>query len=504
MHYFLTDQVAPTDLAVVFYTQGQGLEIAQKKILPAAVGRIIQVHAKAPDFTGKWQETMLLYTNEKTIPRVLLYGMGDGEKLPKNYGLVIGGTVSRVMREKKLANVAFFLQDEDLQTEVKEIVQGLMLGNYHFQKYKIPEESPLVFNKVQFVTLQKEAVLSVCQAAEQAAVIAEAVNYARDLVMTPAHDLTPTHFAEEAKALQKKYRRVMNIKIFEEKKLRKMGMGALLAVSAASPQQARLITLQYKPKNAVNKKPFALVGKGITFDSGGLNLKNASLDLMKFDMAGAASVLGTLRAIAALQLPVWVVGALPVSENVIGSNATKPGDVITSYAGKTVEITNTDAEGRLVLCDALAYMEKQYKLSAMIDVATLTGACITSLGSDITAMISNDAGLVADMREAAEKSAEKVWELPLDHDYAEKLKGDVSDLKNWLPGGEAGTIMGAAYLSYFVGDTPWIHLDIAGTAWAKEGSAYQPKGATGRPVRMLVEFFKKAARPTARVLPKNN
>lgn len=491
MRYFLTDKVVPTDLAVVFYTQKHGLETGQKKVLPAAIGRIIQVHAKEPDFSGKWQETMLLYTNEKTIPRVLLYGLGDPQKLPKNSFLMMGGAISKILREKKLKNVTFFLPDCDLKKAASGLVQGLALGGYRFQKYK-KEETPCVIENVQFITTQKEQVIAVCQGAEKAAAIAEAVNYTRDLVTTPAHDLTPTVFAEEAVKLRKQYRRVMNIQIFTEKKLRKMGMGALLSVGAASPQEAHLIILEYKPKNAVNQKPFALVGKGITFDSGGLNLKSASLDLMKFDMAGAASVLGTLRALAELKVPVWIVGAIPVAENVIGSSATKPGDVIKTYAGKTVEITNTDAEGRLVLCDALAYVQKKYKPYSMIDVATLTGACIISLGADITAMLSNHPGLVADCKKAAEAVTEKVWELPLDPDYIEKLKGDVSDLKNWIPGGEAGTIMGAAYLSYFVGDTPWLHLDIAGTAWAKEGSAYQPKGATGRPVRMLVEFFTQA------------
>lgn len=493
MHYFVTDRVAPTDLAVVFYEQGKELEVTQKKVLPAAIGRIIQVHAKQPDFCGKWQETMVLYINDKTVPRVLLYGLGEREKLPQNGAFVVGGTVSKILREKKLANVAFFLPECDLVQKASEIIQGMVLGNYHFQKYKKEDNTPHIIDKVQFVTLQKENVLRVVQAAEKGAALAEAVNYTRDLVTTPARDMTPTIFAEEAKKVRKKYRSVMKIHILREKKLQKMGMGALVSVGAGSPQETELIIIEYKPKNAVNKQPFGLIGKGITFDSGGLNLKNASLDLMKFDMAGAASVLGTMQALAALKVPAWVVAAMPLAENVIGSHATKPGDVITSYAGKTVEVINTDAEGRLVLCDALAYVYKKYNPSSMIDVATLTGACIVSLGSDITAMISNHPGLVADMKKAAEHVKEKVWELPLDPDYAEKLKGDVSDLKNWIPGGEAGTIMGAAYLSYFVGDTPWLHLDIAGTAWSKEGGAFQPKGATGRPVRMLVRFFEEAS-----------
>ncbi|HNV64783.1 MAG TPA: leucyl aminopeptidase, partial [Smithellaceae bacterium] len=271
----------------------------------------------------------------------------------------------------------------------------------------------------------------------------------------------------------------------------KLGMNALLGVASGSAQEPKFIILEYSGGKKGNA-PIVLVGKGLTFDSGGISIKPAEkMDEMKTDMSGGAAVIGAVMAAADLRLPLNVVGLIPATENMPGGSALKPGDILKSYSGKTIEIVNTDAEGRLILADALSYASK-FKPQAIIDIATLTGACVVALGDDVIGMLGTDEKLKSEISQAARESGELVWELPLWDIYSEQIKSDIADYKN-SGGRAAGTITAAMFLSKFVGDFPWVHLDIAGPAWFEKDRPYIPKGASGIPVRLLVEFLKKRA-----------
>ena len=307
------------------------------------------------------------------------------------------------------------------------------------------------------------------------------INEARNLANLPGNICTPTYLSRHARKLSRNYAR-LSVTVLEEKKMGELGMGALLSVSAGSKQPAKLITMHYKGGKAT-EKPVVLVGKGITFDSGGISLKpGAKMDEMKFDMGGAASVIGTMRAVSELNLPLNVVGIVAAAENMPGGSATKPGDVISSMSGKTIEVLNTDAEGRLVLCDALTYAAR-FKPAAVIDIATLTGACVVALGSHATGLFANEDSLADQLLAAGIESHDRVWRMPLWDDYQGQLKSNFADLAN-IGGPGGGSITAACFLSRFAQDYHWAHLDIAGSAW---NSA--PKGATGRPVALLTRYL---------------
>jgi leucyl aminopeptidase len=320
--------------------------------------------------------------------------------------------------------------------------------------------------------------------------VCEAVLFARDLVSQPGNVATPSYLAEKGVEMSAKFG--ITCRIMERCEMEQNGMEALLAVAKGSSQPPRLIILEYLAAGE-KVKPTVLVGKGITFDSGGISLKpREGMEKMKDDMAGGAAVMGTFMAVAALKLPVNLVGLVPAAENLPGGGAYKPGDVIKSMSGQTIEIVNTDAEGRMVLCDAL-YFAKRYRPATLIDLATLTGACVVALGSVASGMMGNDEGLKRAIRSAAEKCGERVWELPLWEEYGDLMKSDIADLKN-SGGSEAGTISAAWFLKSFVGKARWVHLDIAGTAWIDKDRPYLPKGATGVGVRLLVEYLKGVAK----------
>ncbi|NBR26848.1 MAG: leucyl aminopeptidase, partial [Betaproteobacteria bacterium] len=322
---------------------------------------------------------------------------------------------------------------------------------------------------------------------EQGLAVAHGVSLARDLGNLPGNVCTPTYLAGAARDLAKHYR--MKLTVLERAQMEKLGMGALLSVARGSVQPPKLIVLEYRGGPA-GQRPVALVGKGVTFDTGGISLKPApEMDEMKFDMCGAASVLGTLKAIAEMKLRINVVGLIPATENMPGGRATKPGDIVTTMSGQTVEILNTDAEGRLILCDALTYAER-YKPQAVIDIATLTGACVIALGHVVSGLFANDDALAREVLNAGEASGDRAWHLPLHDEYQEQLNSNFADFAN-IGGRPAGAVTAACYLSRFTKKFKWAHLDIAGTAW-KSG---KEKGATGRPVPLLTQFLiKRAAR----------
>jgi len=316
--------------------------------------------------------------------------------------------------------------------------------------------------------------------------LALGINRARQLGDLPANTCTPGYLAQQARHLGRQHAAVTT-RVLAEKDMRELGMGALLSVTAGTVQPAYLLVMDYRGGKK-STRPVVLVGKGVTFDSGGISLKpGAKMDEMKYDMCGAASVLGVMEALAALQLPLNVIGIVPTVENMPSGQATKPGDVVTSLSGQTIEILNTDAEGRLILCDALTYAAR-YKPDTVIDIATLTGACVVALGKHASGLFSNDEALAADLLAAGEQAGDRAWQLPLWDDYDQQLKSPFADIAN-IGGPEAGSITAACFLARFTKSYRWAHLDIAGSAWNSAG----PKGATGRPVPLLLEYLRRKA-----------
>ena len=348
------------------------------------------------------------------------------------------------------------------------------------------EDSENNFPKNLKVRILDKDALSSAKAVKLGALRAVSANIARTLGNTPANDMNPGKLAEEAKNLCKT--EGLKYKVIEEKEMQKLGMGMLLGVSQGSITPAKLIFMEYRHPEA--KDTLAVVGKGVTFDSGGISLKpGKSMDEMKFDMCGSAAVLGAMNAVAKIKPKLNVIGVVPATENLPGGNAQRPGDIVTAYNGKKVEILNTDAEGRLILGDALSYTIEKYNPVAVVDLATLTGACVVALGHHATGALSNHSGFMERIRQAGEKSGDRVWELPNFPEYGELLKGKYGDLQN-IGGPAGGTITGGKFLQHFVGDTPWVHLDIAGTAWNVKYVDYHPaNGATGVGVRLLIDLI---------------
>jgi leucyl aminopeptidase len=360
-----------------------------------------------------------------------------------------------------------------------DILEGFLLGSYTFNKY---------IGKTNKDTLGSFIVLSgknspLRNALQETRTAASAVWFARDLVNTPANDMAPTHLAQAALSLRQKS---LSVNILDKKDIRKLSMGAYLSVAHGSDEPPKFIILRYK---GAPGPPLVLIGKSITFDSGGLSIKPADgMEKMKYDMAGGAAVLGVFKAVSELKFPVHLVGILPSTENVIGGAASKPGDVVRAINGKTIEIISTDAEGRMTLADAIGYA-KRFKPKAIIDIATLTGACSIALGNEAIALMGNNRELIDKMKKSGHNTYERVWEMPLFEEYRDILKSDIADLKN--TGGRSGSLVSSAsFLAEFAGDTPWAHLDIAGTAWIEKERPYMPKGASGIGVRLLLDFLK--------------
>ncbi|HET6726038.1 MAG TPA: leucyl aminopeptidase [Gammaproteobacteria bacterium] len=370
----------------------------------------------------------------------------------------------------------------DLYWRLRHCAEAASDAIYRFRECKSKNGDDKSLETLQFSLPENGDQGAADEALRHAKAIASGVSFAKDLGNRPANLCTPTHLAEQARELAKRHPKI-KVTVVEEAEMEKLGMGALLAVSRGSAQPAKLIVMEYHG-GSDGKKPYALVGKGVTFDAGGISLKPpAAMDEMKWDMGGAASVFGTLQTIAELDLPINVVGVTPCTENLPDGNAVKPGDIVTTMSGQTVEILNTDAEGRLCLCDALCYTER-FKPEAVIDIATLTGACVIALGSHAAGLFSNDEEMVADLLKASSETVDRAWRMPLWDDYQDQLDSNFADFAN-VGGREAGSITAACYLSRFTGNFRWAHLDIAGVAW-KTG---KEKGGTGRPVTLLSQYL---------------
>ena len=421
--------------------------------------------------------------------RLLLIGCGAERKFGfKNFKKACGKAAEIINKSGATEAVSYLSATEsrhlDQNTMVRETVLSFENTLYRFNQYKSdPEKVRKPLRKLTIGITRRKDFTAAEQAMLEGKGIATGMRLAKDLANSPPNVCHPEYLAQRAKQLAKTYRK-LKVNIVEEDEMETLGMGAFLSVSRGSEQPAKLICMQYNASEDEHTKPIVLVGKGITFDSGGISIKpSPAMDEMKYDMGGAASVFGTLVACMHMQLPVNVVALVAAAENMPGGKASRPGDIVTTLSGQTVEILNTDAEGRLVLCDTLTYVKK-YNPDVVIDVATLTGACIIALGHHASGMLTNKASLGRELAQAGNAIDDRLWELPLWDDYDEQIKSNFADMAN-IGGRPAGTITAATFLSKFTQDYHWAHLDIAGTAWVSG----KDKAATGRPVPLLTEFI---------------
>ena len=459
---------------------------AAAQALDKAAGHFLSDVIAQGDLNGKASSTLLL----QKIPgiaaeRVLLVGLGKPAELNSKATVDILRATFSALNSTSAKDAALYLIDDSIGKEASWVItQAVLAANestYRSDSLKSKPAKPACLKAITFATSDKPGA-ALKNALDQATAIAKGVSLAKDLGNLPGNICTPTYLSAKALALSKAHKTI-NTTVLEEKDMQKLGMGSFLSVTRGSDQPAKLITLEYYGGDK-KQKPVVLVGKGITFDSGGISLKpGAEMDEMKYDMCGAASVLGTMQAIAEMGLKLNVVGVIPTCENMPSGTATKPGDIVTSMSGQTIEILNTDAEGRLILCDALTYSAK-FKPETVIDIATLTGACVVALGHVATGLFSNEDKLGQELLAAGEQAHDRAWQLPLWEDYQPLLDSNFADMQN-IGGRMGGTITAACFLSRFTKEYRWAHLDIAGTAW-KSG---KEKGSTGRPVPLLTQFL---------------
>ncbi len=440
------------------------------------------------DMEGRIGSTLLLHdVPGLASARVLLVGLGPQDEFgDKQFTRAISSAVAALAgtgtTDAELHLTELAAGRRDIEWRMMQAACAARVAVYRFEqmKSKPAKDAPALRRVVLSVKSPKDAKVAARGLARGLA-LAHGIGLARDLGNLPGNVCTPSHLADRARELAKHYR--MKVQVLERADMAKLGMNTLLSVAAGSSQPPKLIVLEYRagPKSG---KPVVLVGKGVTFDTGGISLKPApEMDEMKFDMSGAGSVLGTLKAVAEMKLPVNVIGIIPATENMPGGRATKPGDIVTSMSGQTVEILNTDAEGRLILCDALTYAER-YEPAAVIDIATLTGACVIALGHVVSGLFANDDALAREVLAAGESAGDRAWQLPLHDEYQEQLNSNFADFAN-IGGRPAGAVTAACFLSRFTKKYKWAHLDVAGTAW-KSG---KDKGSTGRPVPLLTQFL---------------
>lgn len=470
----------------------------QAQALDKDSGGAIASVMRRGDMDGKLGQTAMLHgLSNMLCDRILLVGCGRQQDFDQAAYRKVCRTAAKRLDQVGGVDAAHYLTElnvkarDDIGWCVKQALLVTEEEFYRFEACRGPKftKHSRKLTRLVFQVPRRSDLPAGERAVREATAIADGVAYARDLGNMPGNLCTPTYLAEQAEAMAKQYNSITT-KVLEEAEMEKLGMGALLAVSKGSRQPAKLIVMEYMrgPKGA---KPTVLVGKGLTFDAGGISIKPApAMDEMKYDMCGGASVFGALKVAARLQLPINLVGVVPSSENLPDGQAVKPGDIVTSASGQTIEILNTDAEGRLILCDALTYVENNYRPAAVVDIATLTGACVIALGAHAAGLFANNSGLRRALRDAGETVGDRAWPMPLWEEYQEQLKSNFADVAN-IGGREAGSITAASFLHRFARKLPWAHLDIAGVAW-KSGAK---KGATGRPVGLLAEYLIQGARP---------
>ena len=479
----------PSSCLIIGVFNESDLSPTAKEINKASHGYLAKL-IKQGAFTGKIGETLPLYLVPGTdFEHIVLVGCGKEDKLTPAAFRKVTAAAIKALKQVKTAKAVCYLSElhvagKSLPWKIKHIVEAAKEAQYRYDLFK-SEKEPVPALKELTVNLPNSKEAKSCEVAmDQGLAIADAVVLTKNLANLPSNICTPTFLADQAVQLGKQYKS-LHVKVLHEKDMTKLGMGALLAVSQGSAEEAKLICLEYKG-GSKKQAPVALIGKGITFDTGGNSLKPAdSMVGMKYDMCGAATVLGVMKAAAELKLPINLVGIIAAVENMPGGTAYKPEDILTSMSGQTIEVISTDAEGRLVLADALTYCER-YHPEVVIDIATLTGAVVIALGFHATGLVSNDDKLAKDLLKAGEESHDRAWQLPLWDEYQEQIKSPFADMAN-TGGRSAGTITAACFLSRFAKKFKWAHLDVAGTAAMMAGTS--DRMATGRPVPLLVQYL---------------
>lgn len=453
------------------------------RLSPGAIKKLFD----SGEFEGKLNQTVVLHRFPGVdADRIILVGRGEKKLDGMDEYRQGGGTVSSLPALKKSDTIAFYFGPNEEPNAGQAVMEGYLLGGFKMNEYMTGDNARIDFpHTVSFYIENKSSTGSLKKAVVRGQIIAESVLMARRFTLHPGNILTPRKFASEIRSLARKFK--FSCQILDEKKIAAEKMGALLAVAKGSNEPPLLAIMKYNGAKKAGR-PVVLIGKGITFDTGGISLK-ASLDMgeMKGDMQGAAVMVGTMVAAARLKLPINLVGLAPLAENMPSSKATRPGDIVVSRKGKTIEIINTDAEGRLILADALDYANK-FKPQAVFDVATLTGAAKFILGAAGIPFLTNNSKLAKALFEASHSCAEKIWRLPIWNEHRDMMKSSIADLKN-SAGREAGTIVAAAFLENFIGDWPWAHIDIAAVDVEKKGRPYVPKGVSARGLRLLVEVL---------------
>jgi len=480
-----------SDCLIVGVFESRKLSAAAASIDTAAQGFITEV-LKHGDMDGKLGASLLLHSVPGILSvRVLLVGLGKEREFKEtDYRKAVSASI-KALAKTGVTTVASFLAEiavkkQDVSWKVAQLVEVASDSVYRFDQMKgkaAKEDNakPKGITHLVISVLERSEIKLAEAGLKQGLAISSGVHFAKDLGNLPPNVCTPTYLADQAKALAKTHG--LQVQVLDRAEMEKLGMGSFLGVAQGSVQPPKLIVLQHK-KGKKTQKPVVLVGKGITFDTGGISLKpGAEMDEMKYDMCGAASVLGTFKAIAEMGLPLNVVGIIPTCENMPDANAIRPGDVLTSMSGQTIEVLNTDAEGRLILCDALTYAER-FEPDAVVDIATLTGACVIALGHHASGLFSNKDSLARELLQAGDDAADRAWHMPLWEDYQPQLDSNFADMAN-IGGRAGGSITAACFLSRYTKKYDWAHLDVAGTAW-KSG---KEKGSTGRPVPLLTQFL---------------
>lgn len=469
-------------LALVFLEDKVELNEELKQLDEKLDGTIHELITET-EFTGKSGITVMARVGGKnSLRKIILTGLGKSEDLRVDSFRQVGGVIARVAKQAKVKTLAMAINNSDYENDLlaQVISEGIILALHEDKRFKSDDDSKNILETIELLELPADK-----KAIDTAEKIASGVILARELVNAPANAINPVTMAKTVENLASEYG--LTLTILEQEDCENLGMGAFLGVAKASDLPPKFIHLVYKPQSTPQRK-LAIIGKGLTFDSGGLNLKvgGSGIETMKMDMGGAAATFGAAKAIAQLKPNVEIHFISAVTENMISGNAMRPGDILTASNGKTIEVNNTDAEGRLTLADALVYADK-LGVDAMVDLATLTGACIVALGNDIAGLWTKDDQLATQLQASADTAGEKFWQMPMESKYFDQLKSPIADMKN--TGSRAGgSITAALFLQQFVKDTPWVHLDIAGPVWAEKPNAIDNEGGTGFAVRTLVNW----------------
>lgn len=485
-----TDSSSVDNIVVFGFTGVISDQIFKHELFTVFDKAAIDVSAvKRFDF-GFGKTLVLSLPRKNRVTNILLIGLGDAGNFKTDHLRRVSGIAYREIKERKIKNPSVLLISgifkgiEDCKMG-EAFTEGFMLSSFSYTIQTTSKTEDEVKN-IDFYLTDGINLNEFKTGLSDALKVCRQVNMAREMISAPSNVMTPSAIAAQAKKVSKEFN--LKCRVFSKSQAERMGMGAFLSVTRGSNEPPKLITLEYVPQTTKKTPLVALVGKGVTFDSGGISLKPAKdMHKMKYDMAGAAIVLGTIAAAASLKLPLRIVSIIPATENMPDGKASKPGDVVKSLSGKTIEIQNTDAEGRLILADALT-LSLKYKPSVIIDVATLTGACVIALGTNAAGVMSNSRKITGLLADAGNMTFERVWELPLWDEYFDDIKSDIADIRN-VGDGSAGAITGGIFLKQFVGDTPWAHLDIAGTTWIEKKHDYLGKGASGSGIRLLSKFL---------------